>query len=213
MRKKLGENVTFLNKKSCFIDKTVKFGKNVVVHYNNVITGECFIGDNVVLKPNNIIHNCTIEQGCTIEQSNLSDGYVGKNCTIGPFARVRPNSKIGNNCKVGNFVEIKNSQLGDNTKSSHLAYIGDTIVGKNCNIGCGVIFANYNGKTKNKTTVGDNCFIGSNSNIIAPVNIASNTYLCAGTTLTKDTSEYDFVIGRTRETIKPQNAKKYLREQ
>lgn len=213
MRKKpSAQGVTFLNKKSCHIDKTVTFGKNVVIHSGNVITGKTYIGNNVILKPNNIIHNCQIDENCVIEQSNLSDSIIGKNCQIGPFARLRPNSKIEDNCKIGNFVEIKNSQIGKGTKASHLAYIGDANIGENCNIGCGVIFANYNGRGKNKITVGNNCFIGSNSNLIAPITVADNTYICADTTLTKDTNEYDFVIARTRETIKPERAKKYLKE-
>ena len=213
MRKKpSAQGVTFLNKKSCHIDKTVTFGKNVVVQSGNVITGKTHISDNIILKPNNIIHNCQIDENCVIEQSNLSDSIIGKNCQIGPFARLRPNSKIEDNCKIGNFVEIKNSQIGKGTKASHLAYIGDANIGENCNIGCGVIFANYNGRGKNKITVGNNCFIGSNSNLIAPITVADNTYICADTTLTKDTNEYDFVIARTRETIKPERAKKYLKE-
>lgn len=206
------KGVTFLNKKSCHIDKTVTFGNNVTIYPGNIITGNTHICDNVVIKANNIIHNCQIEKNCVIEQSNLSDSLVGKNCQIGPFARLRPNSKIYDCCKIGNFVEIKNSILGKGTKASHLAYIGDAEIGENCNIGCGVIFANYNGKTKSKITVGDNCFIGSNSNLIAPLNIAENTYICAGTTLTVDTRKYDFVIARERETIKPNRAKKYLKE-
>lgn len=213
MQKNLSaQGVTFLNKKSCHIDKTVTFGKNVVIHSGNIITGNTHIGDNVVLKPNNIIHNCHIHENCVIEQSNLNDSTVGKNCQIGPFSRLRPNSQIDDDCKIGNFVEIKNSCIGKGTKASHLAYIGDAEIGKNCNIGCGVIFANYNGKSKNKITVGNNCFIGSNSNLIAPINIADNTYICAGTTLTVDTNEYDFVIAREKETIKPNKAKKYLKE-
>ncbi|MBQ7885179.1 MAG: hypothetical protein IJ318_03710 [Clostridia bacterium] len=206
------QGATFLNKKSCRIDKTVSFGKNVIIHENNIILGNTHIGDNVVLKPNNIINNCQIYEHSCIEQSNLCDSIIGKNCSIGPFARLRPNSKIEDDCKIGNFVEIKNSTIGEGTKASHLAYIGDAHIGKNCNIGCGVIFANYNGRTKNKISIGDNCFIGSNCNLIAPLNVASNTYICAGTTVTEDTNEYDFVIGRVRPSIKPERAKKYLKE-
>ena len=206
------KGVTFLNKKSCHIDKNVTFGNNVTIYPGNIITGNTHIGDNVVLKANNIIHNCQIYENCIIEQSNLCDSNIGKNCQIGPFARLRPNSIIENDCKIGNFVEVKNSIIDSGTKASHLAYIGDADIGKNCNIGCGVIFANYNGKTKNKIKVGDNCFIGSNSNLIAPLLIANNTYICAGTTLTVDTKEYDFVIAREREIIKPNRAKQYLKE-
>ena len=131
---------------------------------------------------------------------------------IGPFSRLRPKSNIGQDCKIGNFVEVKNSNIGKSTKASHLAYIGDADIGEDCNIGCGAIFVNYNGKEKNRSIVGNNCFIGSNVNVIAPVNIANESYVCAGTTITVDTKEKDFVIGRCRETIKPNYVDKYKKD-
>jgi bifunctional UDP-N-acetylglucosamine pyrophosphorylase/glucosamine-1-phosphate N-acetyltransferase len=114
--------------------------------------------------------------------------------------------------KIGNFVEVKNARVGDGTAVSHLAYVGDCDIGAGCNIGCGAIFVNYDGKTKHRTTVEDNCFIGSNCNIIAPVHIAKNSYICAGTTVTKDTQNLDFVIGRVEPTVKSGRAKGYLKE-
>lgn len=203
----------FYNKKSCTIGKNVKFGKNVTVYPNNVILGNTIIGDNVILKPNNYIVDCNIGDNTIVEFSYLEQSIVGNNVKIGPFGRLRPNSVIKDDCKIGNFVEIKNSTLGKGTKASHLAYVGDADIGVNCNIGCGAIFVNYNGKEKNRSVIGNNCFIGSNCNIIAPLKVEDNTFICAGTTLTIDTNEYDFVIGRAKETIKPQKAKKYLKEQ
>ena len=141
----------------------------------------------------------------------MEQSVIHNNVAIGPYAHIRPNSEIDDNCKIGNFVEIKNSHLGENTKASHLAYVGDAEIGRNCNIGCGAIFVNFNGKEKHKTIVGDDCFIGSNCNIIAPVSIADGTYVCAGTTLTQDTGKFDFVVGRARETVKHNRAKKYLK--
>ncbi len=206
------KDVNFINYKSCQIDKTVTFGKNVTIYPNNIIKGKTHISDNTTIKANNYISDCIILENTEIEYSFLEQSEIGKNVKIGPFSRIRPNSKIGDNCKIGNFVEVKNSTLKQTTKASHLAYIGDSIIGQNCNIGCGAIFVNYNGKEKNQTIVGNNCFIGSNVNLIAPLNINDNTYICAGTTLTQNTNEYDFVIGRVKETIKPQRAKKYLKE-
>lgn len=197
---------------SVFIDDSATFGENVVIYQNNIIKGNTKIGDNVVIKPNNYIENCTIGAGSVIDYSYMQDSIVGENVSVGPFSRLRPNSRVGDNCKVGNFVEIKNSTLGKGSKASHLAYIGDTDMGDNCNVGCGAIFVNYNGKTKSHSHIGNNCFIGSNVNVIAPVNIASETYICAGTTVTTDTLPYDFVIGRTRETVKHDYAKKYKKE-
>lgn len=201
------------NKSSVFIDKSVKFGKNVVVYQNNIIKGKTVIEDNVVIGPSNYICNCKIKKGAWVEFSYLEDSEVGICAKVGPFSRLRKGSKIKENAKIGNFVEVKNSVIGKKTKANHHAYIGDAKIGDNCNIGCGTIFVNYNGKTKQETKVGDNCFIGSNCNIIAPVEIADNCYICAGSTLTKNTSPYDFVIARSKETIKPNYSKKYLNKE
>lgn len=209
MKVKLNKKPKIIGKRSVFISKNAVFGDNVTIYPNNIIEGDCVFGDNVTLLPNNYIKDCNIGNDVQIEYSHLVDSVVDSGAVIGPFSRLRPNSKVGKNCKIGNFVEIKNSSLGDGTKASHLAYIGDADIGSNVNIGCGAIFVNYNKKEKNRSVVGNNAFVGSNVNVIAPVNIADNTYICAGTTLTKDTKEFDFVIGRSRETIKPNYAQKY----
>lgn len=203
--------VNFLDKDSCFIEKSVTIGKNVTIYPNNQIYGNTCIGDNVTLYPNNCIFNCQIGDSCKVQSSYLEDSVVAQNVNIGPYARIRPNSKIDSNCKIGNFVEIKNSTLGENTKVSHLAYVGDCQIGKCCNIGCGAIFVNYDGINKHKTVVKDNCFVGSNCNIIAPVTIDENTYIACGTTVTKDTNKNDFVIGRPYASVKPERANKYLK--
>jgi len=204
-------DVKFIGKNTIFIEKTVKLGKNVVIHPGNVICGNTEILDGAVLYPNNYIKDCIIGKSVQITQSNLECAKVESGSIIGPFARIRPGASIGENCKIGNFVEVKNSILGKGVKASHLAYIGDADIGDNVNIGCGVIFVNYNGRTKSKIQVGENSFIGSNVNLIAPINISKNSYICAGTTLTKNTENGDFVIGRVRETIKENLAKKYLK--
>lgn len=199
----------FINKKSCFIDKEVKIGKNVTIYENNRIEGKTSIGDNTILLPGNYIRNTQIGKDCKIHNSFIEDSHVENNVKIGPFAHLRPKSIIKSDCKIGNFVEIKNSTIGEGCKVSHLAYVGDAQLGRNCNIGCGVIFANYDGKKKNRSVVGNHVFVGSNSNIIAPVTIADDSYICAGTTVTKDTSVADFVIGRVRQENKKNKSKKY----
>lgn len=209
-RKKL--NLKLIGKKTIYIEKTVKVGQNVVIYPNNIIKGDTIIEDNVVLGPNNYISSSIIKSGAKVEYSYIENSEVGENASVGPYTRVRPNSKIGTRCKIGNFVEIKNSTLGAGTKAGHLAYVGDADLGENCNIGCGAIFVNYNGKEKNRTRVGNNCFIGSNVNVIAPVDIANDSYICAGTTITINTNEKDFVIGRCRETVKPSYADKYKKK-
>ena len=198
-------------KENIYIDESVRVGKNVTIHPFNVIRGNTQIGDNTIIYPFNYIEDTRVGKNCEISMSNLVQSEIGNNATIGPFARLRPNSKIGDRCKIGNFVEVKNSEIKNGTKASHLAYIGDASVGEDTNIGCGAIFVNYNGKIKNKIKVGKRCFIGSNVNLVAPLNVADKTYVCAGSTLTKDTNEGDFVIARERETIKPNKAKEYLK--
>ena len=189
---------------------TVEIDDSAIIFENVTFLGNCKIGQNSIIYPNSIIKDSVIGANCEIWCSVIEDSIIENKCKIGPYAHIRPNSKIGSECKIGNFVEIKNSTIGRDTKISHLAYVGDATIGKHCNIGCGAIFVNYSGKIKQQTIVGDNCFIGSNCNIIAPIKLANRTYVCAGTTLTIDTREGDFVIGRTRETIKPKRAKDYF---
>ena len=204
-------DVTFYGKDTIFIDDSVKIGKGVIIYPNNIIRGNTVIEDNVIILSSNHIVDSHIGEGASIEFSHIEKSTIGKFTKIGPFARIRPNSIVGDNVKIGNFVEVKNATIGEGTKASHLSYIGDVDIGKNCNIGCGAIFVNYNGKTKARSEVGDGCFIGSNANIIAPVSIAEKCYICAGSTLTKNTRPGDFVIARTRETIKSQYAINYLK--
>lgn len=205
MNKKFNENI--------FVDERASIEDGVVIYPNVYIYGKCVIKKGTKIYPNSFIFESQIGENCEIKSSYIENSCVENNVTIGPFAHIRPGSHLQNNCKIGNFVEVKNSIIGTETKASHLAYIGDCEIGEKCNIGCGVIFANFNGKIKSKTIVGKNCFIGSNSNIIAPIKIANNSYICAGTTLTKDTKEDDFVIGRSREIVKSNRAHKYLRSE
>lgn len=169
---------------------------------NNEIINCTFDGDGIVIGNNCVLKNVVIRSGSEVKDSYLEDCVIGKDCEIGPYSHIKKDSLIGNNCRIGNFVEIKNSKLGNGVKASHLSYIGDAIIGDRTNIGCGVVFANYNGKEKNVSVVGKDCFLGCNSIIIAPVKIANDTYICAGTTLDKSTREGDFVIGRSRMEIK-----------
>ena len=205
-------NVTLMDEKSIFIGEEVVIGKNVVIYENNRIEGKTVIGDNCVLLPNNLIKDTVLGNGVTFNYSQSENAEVGDGSSVGPVARLRPNARIGKKVKIGNFVEVKNAFVGDGTAVSHLAYVGDCDIGAGCNIGCGAIFVNYTGKTKHRTTVGDNCFIGSNCNIVAPVKIEKNSYICAGTTVTEDTANGDFVIGRVRQEVKAGRAFEYLKE-
>lgn len=198
------------DKNSIFIDNKAVIGENVIIYENNRIEGECVIGDNVTIYPNSFIDSSVIGKGTKIYSSFIEKAKVGSCCLVGPYAHLRAGSVIDDFVKIGNFCEIKNSEIGKYTKISHLAYVGDAKVGNNCNIGCGVIFVNFNGKTKSKTIVGDNSFIGSNVNLIAPVRVGNSAYVCAGTTVDRNVEPGDFVIGRVRAELKKDRAKKYL---
>lgn len=209
---KHGKNFVLKDKRSVFIDKSVKIGNDVTIYENNRIEGDTVICDGVVIYPNCYIKNTIIGEGSTLNYSQTENAVIGKRCSVGPFARLRPKAKLCDEVKIGNFVEIKNAVIGKGSKVSHLAYVGDADVGSDCNIGCGAIFVNYNGRSKSRTTVGNECFIGSNCNIIAPVNIESRSYVCAGTTVTDDVKTDDFVIGRVRQEVKERRAHEYLKE-
>ena len=127
---------------------------------------------------------------------------VGNGVSIGVYSHLRPDSTIMDNARIGNFVETKQSTIGNNSKVAHLTYVGDAIVGNNVNVGCGTVFCNYNGVKKQKTIVGDNVFIGSNSNLVAPLNISDNSFIAAGSTITLDVPQYSLAIARARQVNK-----------
>ena len=212
MKFKHSKNLVLKDKKSIFLDKSVKIGDNVTIYENNRIIGDTVIGNGVTIFPGCFISDSIIDDFVEITSSNIDQSHIGEKSVIGPFARLRKGTKLEKKVKVGNFVEIKNSTIGEGSKISHLAYVGDVDMGKDCNIGCGVIFVNYNGRNKNRSMVGDECFIGSNCNIIAPVKIESRSYICAGTTVTEDIKSNDFVIGRVRQEVKENRADKYLKQ-
>ena len=205
------KNLKLIDKQSTFIGKNVIFGENVVVYEGNRIDGETYIGDNTIILPHNYIIDSRIGSGCKIHSSVIEESVIKDGVIIGPFARIRPGSLIGDGAKIGNFCEVKNSKIGKKTKINHMSYVGDANVGSCCNIGCGVIFANFNGKNKSQTVVGDNCFVGSNVNLIAPIKIEDNSYICAGTTVVHDVKNGSFVIGRARAEEKVNRAKEYLK--
>lgn len=180
----------------CEIADGVKIWSNVCVKDKSKIGFGCEITSNSVLQ------NVKIGNNVTIKSSYLEDSIIGSNCSIGPFAHIRGNSRIGDNCRVGNFVEIKNAIIGAESKMAHLAYIGDAKIGKNCNIGCGVIFCNYNGKIKQQSVLGDNVFVGSNTNLIAPLTIGDNAYIAGGSTITQNVKKNEFAISRSRQLNK-----------
>lgn len=198
--------------KEYYIEDTVKVGKNVTIEPYAVIKGNTVLDDGCYVGSFSYLCNAHIGSGTVVRSSRITDSSVGQNCTIGPNAHIRDSATVSDNCRVGNFVEIKKSVLGDGTKASHLSYIGDATVGRGTNVGCGVIFVNYDGKVKHPTVVGENCFIGCNSNLVAPVTIGNNCFIACGTTVDKDVPDGAFSIGRSYLTVKEGRAVKYLKK-
>jgi len=167
----LESGVEFVDLNTAYIDESVKIGAGTVVGPCVTIEGETIIGENCILGQNSRIKDSIIGNDVEIQSSVILESKVGDGTSVGPFAYLRPKSNIGKKCKVGDFVEVKNSSFGDGSKASHLTYIGDSDVGSGVNLGCGVVFVNYDGSKKYRTTVGDGAFIGCNSNLISPVNV------------------------------------------
>ena len=166
---------------------TLVTGLDCVIDVNVLIEGEVRLGDGVYIGPGSVLRSTEIETDAKVlEYSILESAKVGKRCSIGPFARIRPGTSLADEVRVGNFVEVKASQLGTGAKASHLAYIGDANIGANTNVGAGAITCNFDGERKHQTVIGDDVFIGTNSTLIAPLNVHSGAFIAAGTTVTRD---------------------------
>lgn len=200
--------VTVIDPANTYIEKEVRIGADTVLYPGTVLRGNTVIGQDCMVGPNCEIADSTIGDGVEIKHSVLAEAAVGDNCTVGPFAYLRPGAKLAGNVKIGDFVEIKNSFLDEGVKVSHLSYIGDASVGKNVNVGCGSITVNYDGFNKHKTVIGDDAFVGSNVNLIAPVTIGKGAFLVAGSTITNDVPAGDVAIARERQTNKAGYAEK-----
>jgi len=186
----------------CYIDENVKIAAGAVLYPGVILEGACEIEAGAIIGPNTQITDSFIGAGAKIKQSVLEEAHVGANTTVGPFAYLRPHAVIGERCRVGNFVEVKNATLGDDTKMAHLAYIGDADVGRGVNYSCGAITANYDGKKKHRTVIGDHAFIGCNSNLVAPVQIGEGAFVAAGSTITDNLEPAALGIARARQVCK-----------
>lgn len=199
-KKHLDNGVTLIDKNTTYIGLDVEIGMDTIIYPGTIVEGKTVIGSNCILRSNSRITNSIIGDEVTVDNSIIVDSKVGDSSTVGPFAYIRPDSQIGNHVKIGDFVEIKKSVIGNNTKVSHLTYIGDAEVGESCNFGCGTVVVNYDGKNKNKTIVGNNSFIGCNTNLVSPVVVEDNTYIAAGSTITKTVPEGSLAVARSRQT-------------
>ena len=204
----LDQGITLMDATRVDLRGQVKAGKDCSIDVNVILEGNITLGENVTIKSNVILCDVSIGDNSVIEAfSHISSAVVGSNCSIGPYARLREGSEIGNNAKIGNFVETKKTKLGDGAKANHLAYLGDADIGVNANIGAGTITCNYDGKNKHKTTIGDNSFIGTNSSLVAPVNIGKGAYVGAGSVITKDVPDESLAVARGKQVIKEDWAK------
>lgn len=198
-RQLMAQGVTLMDPATTYIDYDVQIGQDTVIYPSTWIEGSSKIGSNCKIGPNSRLNN--VIMGDNVEAMFVfgEDCEVADNVKMGPYVHLRPNTKIASKVKIGNFVEVKNSTIGEGSKLPHLSYIGDTDMGSGVNMGCGTITVNYDGKNKFRTVIGDDCFIGCNSNLVAPVKINNGAYIGAGSTITKEVPENALAIARERQ--------------
>ena len=200
--------VSFVNPHATYIDVDVEIAPEVQVEANVTLKGQTKIGAEAILTNGTYIVDSVIGERTVITNSMIEESSVADGVTVGPYAHIRPGSSLAKDVHVGNFVEVKGSSIGENTKAGHLTYIGNSEVGANVNFGAGTITVNYDGQKKYKTIIGDNVFVGSNSTIIAPVELGDNSLVGAGSTITKDVPADAIALGRGRQINKEDYAKR-----
>ncbi len=214
MRKRISsalmtDGVTIVDPENTYVDSGVRIGRDTVVYPGAHIGGNTVIGENCVIEEGVKIINSTIGASSTIKSySIIEETKTGAKVSIGPFARLRPGNVISDNVRIGNFVEVKKSVIGKGTKANHLSYLGDSVIGKDVNIGAGTITCNYDGVKKYKTTIADGAFIGSDTQLVAPVKVGKGAYVGSGTTVTRDVPPGALVVTRAQERVVKGWAKK-----
>lgn len=207
MQKRINEyhmrnGVTMRNPESVYIEDGVEIGNDTEICQNVTIKSGTKIGSDCVIGSGSMLDRAVIYDGVDVLSSVILESEVDEGTHVGPFAYIRPNCHVGKEVKVGDFVELKNSNIDDGTKISHLTYIGDSDVGKRVNFGCGTVTCNYDGKKKYRTTIGDDCFVGCNTNFVSPINVGDGVYIAAGSTITEDIPENSLSIARARQVNK-----------
>ena len=207
MQKRINEyhmrnGVTMRNPESVYIEDGVEIGNDTEICQNVTIKSGTKIGSDCVIGSGSMLDRAVIHDGVDVLSSVILESEVDEGTHVGPFAYIRPNCHVGKEVKVGDFVELKNSNIDDGTKISHLTYIGDSDVGKRVNFGCGTVTCNYDGKKKYRTTIGDDCFVGCNTNVVSPINVGDGVYIAAGSTITEDIPENSLSIARARQVNK-----------
>ena len=194
--------VEFLCTDGILIGPSVTVGKGTTVLPGTILKGTTAIGEGCEIGPNSYLENCSVGDGCKIFATKMADAVLKDGVKIGPFSQIQPGTVVGEGVKIGDYVEIKNSSIGAKTSVAHLTYIGDADVGEGVNFGCGVCVANFDGQKKSRTVIGDNAFLGCNTNLVAPVKVGAFAYTAAGTTVTEDVPDEALCIGRARQENK-----------
>lgn len=196
------EGVTIADPSSTFIDSAVKLAPDVTILPFTFLKGETTIEEDAIIGPQTTLESCYCGAGSEISHTVAYEAIIGERCKVGPYTFLRPGTKLAAKVKVGDFVEIKNSQIGEGAKIPHLSYIGDAQIGKSVNIGAGTITCNYDGANKYPTKIGDNSFVGSNTNLVAPVEVGEGATIGAGSTITKDVPAYALAVERCQQVVK-----------
>lgn len=207
-RRHMRNGVSFIDPSTTYIDDRVKIGADTLIEAGVALKGNTVIGEDCLIMAQSQIKDSVIEDDVTVKTSVIEDSIVHKGADVGPFAHLRPKAEIGEKAHIGNFVEIKKAQIGAKTKVGHLTYVGDASLGEEINVGCGTVFVNYDGKNKFHTTVGDHSFIGSGTNLIAPLELGKHSVTAAGSTITNDIKDNDMGIARARQVNKEGLAKR-----
>lgn len=194
--------VTMRIPESIYIEADVEIGEDTVIEQNVTLKSGTKIGRNCVVGQGSVLDGALIHDNVNILSSVILNSEIDEGTHVGPFAYIRPNCRVGRDVKVGDFVELKNSDIDDGTKISHLTYIGDSDVGKRVNFGCGTVTCNYDGRNKFRTVIGDDCFVGCNTNFVSPVNVGDGAYIAAGSTITEDIPDGSLSIARARQINK-----------
>ncbi|WP_303753570.1 bifunctional UDP-N-acetylglucosamine diphosphorylase/glucosamine-1-phosphate N-acetyltransferase GlmU [Enterococcus sp. S86.2] len=200
--------VSFINPEATYIDAGVKIGAETVIEPGVYLKGQTVIGSECLITAGSEIVDSKIGDHVIVKSSCIEESIVHNHVDIGPFAHLRPKAEIKETAHIGNFVEVKNAKVGEGTKVGHLTYVGDATLGKEINVGCGVVFVNYDGKNKHHTNVGDNAFIGSASNLVAPITVGDGAFIAAGSTINQDVPKDAMGIARARQVNKENYAKK-----
>ena len=196
----MDSGVTIIDPNTTFIDYDAKIGQDTIIYPNTYIEGKTIIGEDCSIGPDIRFTDMKVGNRVTAQFSYCHEAEICDGVTLGPYVHIRPGTTIGENVKIGNFVEIKNSNVGEGSKLPHLQYIGDTDMGSGVNVGCGSVTCNYDGKQKFRTKIGDNAFIGCNTNLVAPVTVEDGAYIAAGSTITKDVPKDNLAVARARQT-------------